>query len=98
MTSHVLTLPRQHGASGYYLDQDREVNTGQFLSCLGYPLIGILFGCGHAALWIVLLNEDGTPAWFDEHLGGGYRMRHFKNHDDKRNFFNWQFFQLQKSN
>jgi hypothetical protein len=43
------------------------------------------------ALWIVLLNEDGTPAWFDAHLGGGYRMWHYMIHDRNRNFFKWTF-------
>ena len=47
------------------------------------------------ALWIVLLNEDGTPAWFDEHLGGGYRLWHYKSHNANRNFFNWNFQQSQ---
>ena len=44
------------------------------------------------ALWLVILNEDGTPAWFDEHLGGGYRLWHYLSHNANRNFFAWKFY------
>jgi hypothetical protein len=64
---------------------ERSMKKGYFSTSGGeweVSKIGLL-----GALWIVLLNEDGTPALFDKELGDGYRLWHYLS--EKKNLFTW---------